>query len=495
MKTLPEIINWMKSDPVRVILVEVVDVKIEGAPSTLYLANRAYTTLPTDTIQNQFYLPCITGGISFSETLSIDGSPSLGVGDLEIDNFEGDKDDWLNYIWANKEINVFIGDVRWPRDDFYRIFTGIVSDISSKDQATLNIIILDKLERLNKPIYEEVLGGSGSNKDVVKPLLFGECFNIEPLLTDAVPNTLQYMVHDGSTERIIEVRDNGLPVLFNPTLSNGTFTLTRSPAGQITVSAQGSAPAGLYSNNIASIIKTIVKDYGPANSKLTDSDINISNFDYFTSHNIQPVGVYCKDRENVLDVCQRLASSIGASVIFDSQGRLNLVKLSIPGEALVEHNVTSDDMLYGQLTISDKIPVRGSIKLAYCKNWTPQSSGLAGGVLSTHVPVMQDEWYYANSSDSTVLEDYTLFEQPVQEDTLLLSTTDASTESTRRLNLWKTPRFIVTSTYLAHLLPAELGDTINITHPRFGMATTKSGIIIDIQRDWLNGKVVIGALI
>lgn len=498
MKTLPEIITWLQQpDHIRIILVEVNNVKVQGSPTTLYLSNKPFTSTSTDTPATTYYEPCLVGGLSFTENLSLDGSASIGYGDLEITNINGVRDSWLEYIWAKRELTMYIGDPRWHKADFYQIFSGVISDITARDKNTLNLVLLDKLEKLNKPISETLLGGTGQNKDRVLPLVFGECFNIEPLYISDVPANLEYQVHNGVTESIIEVRDNGVPLVgtslptFN--LSAGKFTLVRSPAGQITASVQGEKPSGAYTNNATNIIKHIVKTYGQTHSLLTDADIDVAQFTSFAAANTQPVGIFCKDRENVLDVCQQLAGSIGASLSVSSQGKLRMVKLALPPGGTV-YTVGPEDMEFDSFSVTDKPEVKSSIKLGYCKNWTPQTSGLASGIPTTHVSTLSDEWKPANSIDTAVRDEYKLYDEAEQVDSLLLTSGAAQAEADRRRNLWDTPRFLLSATYFAHMLPVELGDTLTITHPRFNM-TAKAGLVVDISRDWLAGRITIGVLI
>lgn len=493
MKSLSEIISWLKTpDHIRVILVEISGVMVEGASSTFYLSNKSFTSTATDTPANTSYDSCIVGGISFNENLSLDGSASIGFGDIEITNYNGAKDSWLNYVWTNRQIKIYIGDPRWSKSDFYLIFDGVVGDISSRDQLTLNIVLLDKLQRLNNPITEYTLGGTGNNKDRVLPLTFGECFNIEPLNTDSVPNVLEYMVHNGPVEDIIEVRDKGMPVSINKNLAQGKFTLNHTPAGQITASVQGYKPS-TYSTNIANIIKNIITNFGPSNSKLSLSDIDQTNFSSYETIFTDPVGYYCKDRTNIIDVCQKLASSIGATISCSSQGLVRLVRLSIPGNGTI-WTVTSDDIVEDTLTISEKPEVRGSIKVNYCKNWTVQNaSALAGAVNPVSISLFEREWLSTTATNSAVISDYKLSTEPQEEDTYFLTQTPADTEALRRLNLWSTPRFIYTAVYFAHMLPVELGDSITITHRRYGL-NAKTGTVVSIDRDWIGGRVTIGVL-
>jgi len=225
MKTLAEITTWLKtSDHIKTILVEIENVAIgSGQSATFYLSNRPFVTAASDTPSSISYDPCLVGGVSFSETLSLDSSISLGYGDLELDNTGGAKDAWINYIWVNKPVKIYIGDPRWTRADFRLVFSGLISDISSRSRESLNLILVDKLQRLNNPISETVLSSAALGSDTLIPVVFGECFNVSPLVVSSA--TLTYQVHTGAIEDIIEVRDNGAPVSFTKDLANGKFTL------------------------------------------------------------------------------------------------------------------------------------------------------------------------------------------------------------------------------------------------------------------------------
>lgn len=495
MKTLSEVITWLSQpDHISIILVEVESVSVGGSPTTLYLSTKPFTSTATDTPANKYYEACIRGGLSFNETIDLEGAASIGFGDLEVDNTNGVRDSWLNYIWANRTIKAYIGDPRWTRNDYYLIFTGVVSDLISRDLNTLNIVLLNKLEKLNRPISETTLGGTSNNKDRLKPLLFGECFNIEPLRTYPTPESLEYMVHDGAIEDILEVRDNGLPVSITKSIGTGTFTLNQSPYGTITASVQGSKPTTYY-DNAAELIKNIVKNYGPANTRFTDSDISLTNFSSFASANTQSLGIYISDTENVLDVCQNLAASIGASLVVTHDGLLKLVKLEIPGAGSYT-TIYPEDILFEELYIADRPFVKAAVKLNYCKNWrTQEKSSLAGAVLDEHIPIMEEEWYSSTAEDATVKANYLITDEPEAIDTLLVNSTEATTEATRRLNIWKSPRSIVNVTCFAKMLTVELGDFVTIVHPRYGYTSGVNGIVISATRDWVAGTATLGVLI
>jgi len=658
-----QFIAWLQTDDaIRCALVEV-DVRISGVETTLYLASRPYTTGGADTPSHTAYLPVITGGVAFSEALSLDGQPSLSWGDIEIDNLDGSRDAWLGagYVWANRRVRVSIGDPRWPRADFRQVFDGVVGDLDSRAADTLNLRLLDKLQRLNAPMTEATLGGTSANKDRLIPLAFGECHNVTPLLVD--PATLTYQVHAGAIEGVIEVRDNGAPLSgVSVNAATGRFTLGSAPVGTVTASVQGDrslivnssfeadsnadgiadgwitrafgtatgrawslvaspvshgakaarayhassggttgdqtgfvylhystslvgdtvswsvdvcgtagarvnillgmmdaagagisylgntaraltgttslsrlstpavvVPAGTaridcyvwvdssagptelivdaaqlqrgnataynpdYAPDIATIVQRIVTGYGPASTRFAASDLDTAQLTAFAAAHPQPVGLYAAERTNVLAACQALAASVGAQVVVTTAGLLRLVKLALPaGGAAV--SIGPQDIVAGGLRPSDRPAVRAACKLGFCRNWTVQTSGLAGGLPAAHAELFGQEWLSVTSADAATAAAYRLDTQPQQDDTLLLVEADAIVEADRRRDLWKTPRTVFTASCLSHLLLTELGDAATLTHPRFGLSAGVAGLVLAIRRDWLGGRVELDIL-
>jgi hypothetical protein len=494
MKTIAEIVSWLKTaEHIRTILVEIESVQIEGGQqATFYLANKPFVTSNSDTPANTSYDPCLVGGVSFTETLSLDNSVSIGYGDLEVDNTGGSKDAWLNYVWTNRVVRVYIGDPTWPRSDYRLIFNGLISDIASRDRSVLNLILVDKLEKLNNPISEILLNSAALDSDTLIPTVFGECFNVTPLVANSAG--LIYQVHTGAIEDIIEVRDNGDVVDFTKSLSTGTFILNENPYGQITCSVQGALDGGTYHNTVPNIVKMIVKNYGPVNSRLTDADIDLANFSQFNTLYPFPVGVYTISRENVLDTCNQLAASIGAQLIFSSQGLLKFVRLSIPGTGTT-YSVSPEDIESRSLEISDRPPIAAATKIGYCKNWTVQTSGLAAGINPASIALFNTEYLYNSTINNSTVLNYKLTTEPEAQNTLLVTAIGAATESSRRNELFSTARTIFTMTAYPHLLPVELGDNITLTNQRFDLQTSKTGIVVSVQRDWIAGRVTLGVLV
>jgi hypothetical protein len=239
-----QFLAWLKSSAAyRVVLIEAA-VQIGGVESVVYFATKPFTTGPSDAPANTTYLPIATVGRLFTERLLLDGEGGLSAGELEIENVGGARDAWAGpgYIWSNRSIKAYIGDVRWDRADFRMIFNGIVADISPRGRQALTLKLRDKMQRLNTPVSEVKLGGTGEQRDALLPIALGQAFNVTPLLINAA--ILKYQVHAGAIDSIIEVRDNGAPVAFTPGLAAGTFQLQSAPAGVVTASVRGAAASG-----------------------------------------------------------------------------------------------------------------------------------------------------------------------------------------------------------------------------------------------------------
>lgn len=473
--------EWLRSGNARRCLL----IEVEVNATTLYLSTREYTSGAGQTPANKTYSTAVVGGVSYTESLD----SSISYGDIEIDNTLGTRDAWLGYIWSNAPIRVYAGDATWDRDDFELVLAGVVADIQSRSRDRLNLILLDKMTLLDSPISETLLGGATDNAEALIPLCFGECFNIAPLLTN--PATLEYQVHNGQIERIIEVRDNGAPVAFSPLLATGKFTLASPPLGQVTASVQGHAPFGSYSNKIVPLIKEITKEFGAAETRLTDDDLDLTALTAFDSANQQAIGVFINSSTPVKIVISEIAASIGAGVVFTRAGLLKLVKLDLAGGGTA---VGPTQRVFDTLEISERPKVQAGVDLGYCKNWTLQPD-IQTGILPAHKALFAKNYRSASVKDAAVATNYKIGALPAQVGTLLLSGSEATTEANRRLTLWKTQRTILTYKATPELLLTQPGDYQTITATRFGLTAGVNGQVITVSTDWINFESTISVMI
>ncbi len=475
--------SWLNSnEQFRCVLVEVN--VLDTTEKTLYFSSRPFQNGATK------YIPILKGdSITIQERLSLNSGAGLSIGDIELDNKDGSIDSYLNYVWASRECKVYIGDVRWIRSDFQLIFDGITEDIGTRSRDTLNIKIRDKLQRLDSPMSETVLGGSTPNKEQLLPLCFGEVHNITPLLTN--PATLEFQYHQSASEGVIEVRDNGVPVGYTDSPSTGKFTLTATPFGQLTASIQGDKPS-TWNTTIAPIIERIVKNYGHTSTRFTASDIDSSNFSNFESANTEKIGIYLDTSETVLSVCSQIASANGAQIIMSRLGKLQLHKIDLSGTPI--ETITDNDIIASTLFVSQKLPVQGSFRIGYCRNWTVQTP-LDTRIVPAHKDMFAKEWYEVKAENSTVKTNYKQLVETERVDTLLLTEADAQSYANDLLALYSVPRFVFSVQVNSRLLEIELGSLITLKSNRFGLNAGSAGQIIGKNINYGKGTITLEILV
>ncbi len=487
---------WLKDQAaIRCILVEV-EVKVGASVVTRYLSNRGYVTSPTDTPANTSYIPKIVGGIKYTQSMSLDGSVSVNFGDLELNNSDGALDSWLDDYWANRPLKIYLGDVRWPRAEFRQVVSGVTVGIDSRNRDRVNLKLSDKMQRLNNPVTDVTIGGSTQLSESLVPLCFGECHNVEPVLID--PALHKYKVHHGVIERIIEVRDNGVPVSASANLTDGTFTLTKAPAGQITASVQGAKFSHLggavtWHNDVGRIVQHIATAYGSSTLKFADADFDATKMAAFIAAHPQPVGLYLRDRSNVIEVINRVASSLGCRLTIDANGLASLVKLgtAVSGTSTPIGPAAMKDRT---LKVSNLPQVVAAVKIGYCKNWTVQDK-LETGLVAEHAAMYAEEWLTQTVENTATAANFNLFTEPVLTETLLLTASDAIAEANRRLAVFDSQRKVLSYSGAFHLVQQQLGGEQVLTGSRFGLTSGKAGQIISISTDFVNPDITFEVLI
>lgn len=484
-----------------------------------------WSTMGFNTVNGTVFNPIIANDVTITENISVDGSVSMTYGDIELHNPNGELDDLVDnskWVWSNRVVKIYYGDPRWTvtsvselggvgPETFELIYDGIIDDCKSRNKNVINIVLRDKLEELNVPVTENKIGTTGTwsggqtNQDTIRPLIFGEVYNISPVLVD--PSTLTYRFNDGACEAITEIRDNGFPIWYSGdtsgatvNTSTGIFSLARPASGSITCSVQGvrttwsvnasASVASSYINTIPDVIVSLVTNYGtPGKQFSLATEIDHANFKtVLNSITAAPAcGYAVLDRVNLLQLVQELAASIGCQIYVNRKGILRLLRLGATATSVA--TIEDIDIVRGSLSVRDKTPHIGAIKLGYCKNWTTQQN------LTTLIPDsvksdLAEEWLIKTVTDSAVLSTYKLSSDPVQKNTYLITTASAQEEAQRLLNYYKVQRTIYSMTCTSKHISLNLGDWVTLKHNRFGLQSgNKSGQIISISPKWCKGLV------
>ena len=488
--TNEQFLEWLQSpSAIHMVLIEA-QVNVAGQEVTLYIASRPYVTGPADVPANTEYLPLATGGLAFTEQVSLTGEAGLSGGDIELDNGDGALDGWLLDVWRNRAIKAWAGDPSWPRADFHLVFDGIVADIGSSARESINLSLRDKLQRLDTPIAEVKLGGTTPNKDAILPIPFGECHNVTPLLTD--PVTLEYGFL-GAVESSFEVRTNGKPIAVALNDQAGRFNLTTPPySSAITVSVQGDKGGG-YAPRIAPLVQRIATEYGKASDRFTLADLDLDNLAAFDAAHPQLVGLYVADRTNQAQAIQQLAASVGAQALMSRTGQLRLVQIALPA-AGVPVQIGPEHMKLDSLRPVQRLPVVAAVKIAFDRNYTLQAS-LTTSIPPAHADLYATEWLTETAVDAVVKARYRLTDDPPQIETCLKTNADAQAEAARRLALNKVQRTIYEFDGEPEMMMLELGQPVVLRDDRFGLQDGVPGVVVLLSHQWLAGRVTVGVLV
>ncbi len=329
------------------------------------------------------------------------------------------------------------------------------------------------------------------NKDALRPVCLGECFNVTPALLDAA--TEKYAVHlDEPIEDVLEVRDNGISVAFTDTVANGHFVLTNARYGQITCDVQGAKIAGAYRNDVGGLVEWVATVLGDGNF-ITGAQIDATALTAFRAACPQPVGLYVEGRANRLQVMQQLAATVGATVTTTYDGKMILVRVGFDTPVGAIGPLQMIDGTFGPIARPE---VRGAILLNGERNWTPQpASGIAGSVTAPQLPILGDEFVARSAVDATVVADWYQSTVPAATKSLMVVEADIDAEAARLLALWSEVRTVFAFDGFAELLQYEIGDTVTLTHPRFGLSGGVAAQIVGVQHDWIRQRVRLEVLV
>jgi hypothetical protein len=464
--------DWLEDPTARRVTLYEVDVVSGGVPQTRYISNVYYGGGSPDTPYLCLVAP--GGDPDVTQSISLESGPALTATDLLLANPDGSLDSWLLDVFRNRGFRAFHGDVTWTRADFRQIFTGVNQGLDgSRSPTVLALKLRNILQRLNTPVTDVKMGAPSPTPDALVPVALGECPNVLPPL--CTPNTLEFQFHGGAAEMVIEARVDGKPRVITPNVAAGKFSFPQAINGsQVTCDIQGDKVGGVYSNTISKLVQRLVTGYGKASMRFLPSELDTASLAAFDVDHPQPVGLWLTERTNVLVACDQLASSVGAQLVPTATGLLRLVQFTIPTAASVE--LRQSQQIDQSIEIVGTTDVVSAVKLGYCRRWTVQPN-LRTSINPEHQALFAQEWPTVTASDAAVRAAYLLDDEPVQEDTCLLTQADALVEANRRLALRKVPRTTYRFDGSPGMFLVEVGQAVKLFSERFNLSAGKFGLV------------------
>lgn len=534
--------------------------------NTVYLSSHAYTGV-IDGVERAC-IPRLSDAPNFELAVSYSEksfSTNINYGSLPIINSDGYFDSWMDYGFDGRSITLFIGPIDGQVDtEFVTIFDGIIDRLTVDNNNILNLTFRDFTKKLDKPIQDinytasetitfttdttKTVSITASLANTPKPIVYGEVFNIEPVLLNA-----QYLVYQVSTEQInaiTAVYDKGIRLTlgsgYRVDLSKGILELINNPSGTITCDVRGislesnyAVPGTkIYSDSLSNIVREICYRGGISNTKLLK---------YPYSCKVS-VGIYINQRNNALDIIDELMSSVNGFIYFDTTGNLIISSLvvannsigskvtnttaglaygdvvydtsvNIDGYVLASDTIPETTVSYSLSTLSTKhilVPfnkpyiadsstIVGDInirafnipnfrtKVSYKKNYTVQTD-LAAATLAADREFQSNEYRTSIKEDLALQTKFLSSIERVSQDTLLTSNIQADSLSSGLLARYG--RQIYTAEFtmlLTDVVTATLGSSIKLVDNRFGLSKGRLGTISKISINYLEGLAIIAA--
>lgn len=484
---------------------------------TLRWSTHGYTTAPSDTPASTHYDARLVGDVQFEQAVGIGrgfvGRAALGFGELALWDGDGELASLLDaYAIDGRELRLLVADAtgkgigNWPASASLSVIFGGSAAGWRREVDLVRVRLRDAVSRLDVPAQLELYGGTGGVdgpeqlRGLPKPQAWGECFNVEPVylgVADLGFGLLAtFQVHYRAIDDVTAVRERGAEITRVTTApgigqyvvipASGVFQLGFTPAGAITADVRGDA-SPWYAFTPGKIAQRLAVDL----CGMATSDIDDASADDFDAATGGAVGVYVGtgERARVIDIVEAVVGGAGGYITQTRDGRLRLGVLAAPDLEAHATLEAGDIRGVAPVDLPDSInPPPKRVEVGYARNYAP-SSDLAGAVASDARAALAQPWRSAAAYSGEVATAHVLAQQMPLFGSSFAGEAPAQAMADALLDLYRPGRRsfrVVTGRYLGQL---ELGWTVAISFPLFGLASGWRGIIVGLREDWLAGVV------
>lgn len=484
----------------------------------IYAATKEFISRASDDPPNRPFLGTLEKPISFEHSIINAGGfgeISVGYGELELINAEGDYDRLIGlYGIDGQRVRLRVGMVQGGIVSAYSTFS-LLADLTAtgwiitEDRVTVSL--RDNSHKLEVAAQPNSYGGAGDvdgSADLAgkrKPIVVGEVRNISPPLL--IPADLVYQVHDGPVEAIDAVYDaagalinygdypNAAALLaaalssgFVTCLDEGLFKLGAAPSGKVTADVRGDNSDG-YIETTADVVKFLILNA----CELSEDDFDLETFDLLNASQPASIGYYLgtDKNETVAETVGKLMAGISGWCGFDSIGRLQLRQVESPSPVVVQRYDEFDLVTLTRDRLPSAIdPIIQRARVSYNVNWTvQQGTELIGDVLESDPDLVS---YLASpfrvASPSVDLAAAIVLNHPLAIDpdpvvAYFVEAADAQAAADVRMALYGVERSLYRFTTKEHLFAQDVGDTIYLSAPRIGLADGKYLLVVQVRDD------------
>jgi hypothetical protein len=474
---------WLAADnKSRAVLVEA-DAYSGAAVVTRYMSNLGYVSTPSDTPASTAYDDIVVSVPAIRSAMAdvFRGRSLVSFGDIDIDNSGGGLDSWLLDKWDGRPVLMYLGDPSWPKADFRLVFSGVVADIKARDNATLTLSIRDRQRLLDVPALTTLVGGTDSTKDMRRPVCYGQCFRVRPLLIDSAAR--KYAVHDGQINSIDAVYDGGVAIAtYTADLTLGEITLTAALTGELTVDLKGSKTGGTYVNKTADVMQRLITD----RTQLVAGDIDSTAVTALNTAVPGAVGLYIdRDDATVLQALDLLVGGCGAYYAVDRSGKITCGQFDV-GSGTPVVTLVDDDVVEAGVALTNRMLPFKSLRVGYARFWSTNTVGAAALTEAARQRMAQQ--FLVAKATNTLTGHLMALDDDVRE-SCFVSSGDATTEVTRLATLWGQIRRVFRITGFLAAQQVKLGDTVALDFARYGLTGGVLARVVGLRESITGGQM------
>lgn len=487
-----------------------------GTLRTFYVSTDGFVTSPTDTPPNIAFLPCVDdpGSIglhAFSDGRT-GGATKLEIGEITLINIDGQMDDWVKYSFDGRPVVIRSGaggayPGAWP--------AVMVATVAHIDCTWTKVVIQikDKQFMFDKQARTALYGGTNALpngldgvtdlKGKARPAAYGKVLNVTPPMV----NTSRLIFEVGVCNSVDAVYSNGAALTAGTAYTSQSDMETNAPAAgtyrawpaggyfrigsfsaeQITADVTQGASAA--ARTVAQVLQTLALAAGLSSAEISSADIAALD-----AINSAVVGIWIDDASTTFaNAMDQVAASIGAYYGFDASGVLRMGRLTAPTGTpkATLHDYDILDGIERRAPKDNGTPAWG-VTVCYAKNYTVQTSGLAGSAAARQAFV-SEAVRTSNASDATIKNQWLLSDM-LAVDTLLTAVADADAEAARLLALYKVRRDVFDIRVDLSFLTSSgiwMLDVVAVDYPRYDLKTGRVFRVIGVAPNLSSNKVTL----
>lgn len=412
-----------------------------GAAETIYPActGNAERSSENDDVPPAQWVPGkMAGNFNYEISLFNGTDPSSGggssVGIIELADPDAELDGLRTLGWDSAPLLLRRGD---PAAYFstYAVVARLLTSGFTSNFRRKAIIIRDPTWRLRQAeLHGNRYGGTGGAdgdadiKGHIKPIGFGNCFNVTPKLINA--QNLVYQVSCTSILAIDAVKDGGVPLVatgdhatyaaleaavldldeFATCLALGLFRTGGKTVSICTADFRGdddTINGASYPHNRAQIVRRIAT--GRGNIRLSDpSEVDTQTLRALDLSQPATLGYYFDKEITKADAISQVMAGCAGWWTVRLDGRFAAGQLEDPASSAADFTLAyptddaTDESRVDEAEMADYVPPRRGTIMGYQRNWTPMDDNQILGDAADDASILKGESSFVTAEDSWV---------------------------------------------------------------------------------------------